>query len=94
MGIIRKLTKEQATMPRDGDVLTDRWWVVDDEGLYFWSHSEKSRGVSPQCNGNQVIAEDLRQQLYPEARLEHIPIVFMGHWDEEYGHNPFRGLKT
>jgi len=92
-GTIRKLSMEQATTPRDGGVLTDRWWIVDDEGLYWWSRTPKSRAVAPQCNGNRAIAEDLRRQLYPEARLEQIPVVFVGRWDEEYGYNPFNDLK-
>lgn len=90
MGVIRKLPIEVATSPRDGEVMTDRYWVVDDDGLYWHALTEKSRGWSPQCNSDERITVKVLSKMYPDARVEFIPDVYVGHSSEEWGFNPFR----
>lgn len=87
---IKKLPMEVATSVREGTVMVDRHWVVDDEGLYWWARDEKSRSWAPQCNVNGAITERLRADLYPDARVELIPAVYPGPWSETFGFNPWR----
>jgi hypothetical protein len=87
--IIEKLPLDIAEKPRDGECLVDRYWVIDDEGLYWYALNEKARAWSPQCNANEAIAKSLQEKLYPDARVEQVHLVFVGRWDENTGFNPF-----
>lgn len=90
-GFIKKLPLETAIKPRNGEAIINRWWVVDDEGLYWFSMTEKARyGWRPQCNHHENIAKSIQEKLYPDARIEFIEVVYAGHHDEEYGYQPFK----
>lgn len=71
--------------PRDGSVMTDRWWVVRDGRALFW-RGKGMRGWSPQCNHDRRLPEQLVRKLHPGATVEFIHAAFVGHWDDEVGH--------
>lgn len=67
---IKKYPISRVTIPFDGaTVMTDRWWVVEDERVLFWGHS-------PQCNSIESIARYIQKRLYPEAEVRFIPAVY------------------
>lgn len=71
---------EEATTPRDGDVLTNRWWVVHPEhGVAFYRLRPKDPYRAPQCNHHERIARDICEKLYPGHEVRLIPAVFVGH---------------
>jgi hypothetical protein len=68
---------DEATKPRDGEVLVDRWWVVHPKkGLTFYNlygpHS------SPQCNHNEAICRSITKDLYPDHEVLFVPVVYLG----------------
>lgn len=71
---------DKAVVPRDGECVTDRWWIVADEHLILW------RGFAAQCNRQQAIAESIRAKMYPDAEVRHFDAVFLGgvHEDGRY----------
>lgn len=72
--------------PRDGDTLTNRWWVVGETGAFVHKRFPKQRGVSPQCNSDRRVAEVIQRKLYPDAELLFIPVAYVGHHDDEWGY--------
>jgi len=81
---------DKATAPRDGMVLTDRWWIVHpDHGIAFYQPYPR-RGWSAQCNADRRLPYSLVDS-YPAhfgLTVRHIPAVFVGSWDEERGYTP------
>lgn len=75
----------QLTAPRDGDVMTNRWWIIRGDCALLYQGSGH-RGWSPQCNSNRVIAESLKDNLCLGATTVLVPAAYLGPWDEEYGH--------
>ena len=73
------------TTPRDGDTYTNRYWAVAPSGALFYQ-SAGNRGWSPQCNANRAAVHQLIERLYPDANSLHIPIAYLGRWDQEWGH--------
>lgn len=71
--------------PREGDTYVDRWWIMRPDGVLFWRR-RGHRGWSPQCNRDRRAVEHIRNGLYPDAELVHLPIAYLGRWDEDYGH--------
>jgi len=70
-----------ATLPIDGEVLTDRWWVVRNEhDLMCWTDGRTRDHISPQCNQSEFTASELMKRTYPgsEYSLCFIPLVFVG----------------
>lgn len=76
---------EVLASPRDGEVLTNRWWVVRDGKALFWQ-ALAMRGWAPQCNSDQRLPERLIERLYPDATSLLIPVAFVGPWDEARGY--------
>lgn len=71
---------EQAATPRDGEVLTNRWWgYVPDEGILFAIFPGRPEHWAPQCNSVKKIAEAVTLKIHPDAELLHVPVVFLGH---------------
>lgn len=68
--------------PRDGEVMTDRWWAVRDGRALFWQGRGNRRGWSPQCNHDRRIADSLVESIHQGASAEFIPIAYVGRWDE------------
>jgi hypothetical protein len=81
IGIPLSILKE----PRDGEAMTDRWWVVIDGCALLWQRAG-SRGWSPQCNKDRRLGESLIESLYPGATVEFVPCAYVGRWDENWGH--------
>lgn len=69
---ITYISIEDLTNPRDGEVMSDRWWIVDPEkgALVF-------KGFSPQCNRNELITRRLLE-MYPGCEARHIPFAYVG----------------
>ena len=64
---------DEATKPRDGEVLTNRWWVVHPEmGLAVF------RRHSPQCNSDRRLPESLIARRYPGHESRFFEIVYIG----------------
>lgn len=62
---------DEATTPRDGPVLTNRWWIYKpDQGIIFVNKY-------PQCNQYQRPMESVRKLIYPDAELIHLDVVFI-----------------
>lgn len=51
-GTIRAVPIDVLATPRDGECLTERWWVTTAEGALIHQRLT-SRGWSPQCNSNE-----------------------------------------
>jgi hypothetical protein len=76
---------EEATTPRDGEALTDRWWVVHPEyGIAYYRVHPKGAYRAPQCNHNEAIARDICARLYPDHEVRHMPAVFTGRYEDRY----------
>jgi hypothetical protein len=73
-----------ATTPKDGRCMTDRWWVVTLEELGVPSCIILWRGFSPQCNHNEVIARSLTEQMWPDCDVKFLPVVYLRHRPEWY----------
>lgn len=74
---------EVLVTPRDGEVYTNRWWLVENGKCLFWQGAT-SRGFSPQCNANRAFFD---RDTVANTGLEvlYLPVAYLGHWDEEYG---------
>lgn len=83
---IRRQHWLDAVKPISGATLVDRYWVCDDDGLYWYQSGKHS--WTPQCNSNKAIVESLLR-MYPGARVEFVEIVFVKHYDDENGYNPW-----
>lgn len=75
------LPVETASEPKDGlpqRCLKDYWWIFEPtRGILFYRQTAKSKHLSPQCNSNRVIAEQIRSRLYPWAEIKQVPKVFV-----------------
>lgn len=79
-GVREYVPIEEATTPRDGEVITNRWWVVHPEhGLTFWRLSPKDTYRAPQCNSNEAITRDIASKIHPDHEVRLIPAVYLGH---------------
>lgn len=68
----------EATKPKDGECLTNRWWVYKpDEGILFVKVAKVN--YSPQCNSNKIITEGIRDKLYPGHDIRYVEVVYLGH---------------
>lgn len=76
---------ETLAAPRDGEALTNRWWVVRDGKALFWRYG-KGSGWSPQCNHNQRVTDRLVERLYPDAASLFVPVAFVGPWNAMRGY--------
>lgn len=66
---------DEASQPRDGEVLINRWWVTHpDKGLAFYGPAR-----IPQYHHNQMIAKVLCERLYPGHVVVQVPAVFVGY---------------
>lgn len=69
---------EQAVTPRDGEVITNRWWIYDPHlGIAFAEFPPHY--WAPQCNRDKTIANSIRKGLTPELGLRFLEVVFLGH---------------
>jgi hypothetical protein len=69
---------DEATCPRDGEVVCDRWWVVHpDKGLAVFG-----RG-SLQCNISKSLPERLAVS-YAGHEVRFIPVAFVGYISGRY----------
>ena len=59
--------------PMGAIVYLNRWWVVDQDGAYFYDPPH----WIPQCNRQQVVTERLTDRLYPDATACFIPIAYV-----------------
>lgn len=67
----------EATTPRDGEVLTNRWWVVHPEhGITFYRMDRRYR--APQCNSDERISRHICDKMYPGHDIQFIPAVYTG----------------
>ena len=78
--------------PRDGEVVTDRWWITRDGHALFWQAPTNRRGYALQCNRDKRIAESIWSKLYPDATITHIDVAYIGQWDEDFGNVLARDL--
>lgn len=63
--------------PRDGEVMTDRWWTfVRSKGVAFYKSAPGH--LAPQCNRSRAIAESLQRDLMPDAEVVHVPVAYVG----------------
>lgn len=70
---------DEATLPRDGEVLTDRWWVVHPEkGLAFYRPHPKRRFRAPQCNSDRRMPEHLVAEMYPGHEVRYVEAAYVG----------------
>lgn len=70
---------EEATKPRDGEVLCNRWWVVHPEkGLAFFRMNPRARHRAAQCNHDRAIVEHFCTTMYPGHQPQLIEAVFTG----------------
>jgi hypothetical protein len=75
---------DEATTPKDGEVLTNRWWVVHPEhGLAYFSRRPTDRHKSAQCNGDRRLPEKMVGEMYPNHEVRFMPVVFTGQYREE-----------
>lgn len=69
--------KSEYTRPKDGECFIDRYWVVNDkEQIAFTEYEGKPE--SPQCNHNEILVSSIRDSLYPDCKVEFIPVVYTG----------------
>jgi hypothetical protein len=71
------LSESEAVIPRDGQCLVNRYWLVNDDGLLFYSCGE----LMPQSNKNEDIANMMLNQKTTErgdCKIKLIPIVYIG----------------
>lgn len=77
---LKFVSLEEASSPKDDGfyrLMTDRHWsVCPERGLILYMVSSRDSG-SPQCNSNQVIAENLTRSLYPWATSVLVPRAFI-----------------
>lgn len=54
------------------NVLVDHWWIVtpDNKVMIY-------RGNSPQCNMSKLIAQKIKDKLYPECSVRKIDIAYI-----------------
>lgn len=77
------MPRETCTTPRDGEVLTDRWWVTDKDGnLAFFVRA------AGQCSRDKDFAEELAKaynddKIIPGCKVEFFPIVYLGWRDSQ-----------
>lgn len=67
---------EWLTTPRDGPVITNRWWVYR-EGAGVLFH-RLGRSHFPQCNTDKAVAEHVRARLYPDDTLKFVEVTYLG----------------
>lgn len=84
-GTVLPIPLDVLSTPRDGVVLTDRWWVVQDGCALFWKGSRRRRGWSPQCNHDRRLPDSLTAR-YPGSTVEFVPAAYVGREDEEWGY--------
>ncbi len=71
---------DAAVTPRDGKVLTNRYWVVHSEkGFAFFAMDRDF--AAPQCNSDQRIAETIRDKMYPDHEVRFAEVVYMGNME-------------
>lgn len=77
-GRLEYVSFEDASTPRDGEVMTDRWWVVHPVlGLAFYVMPRGSHRT-PQCNADETIARHHLCELYPGHEVRFVPVAFVG----------------
>jgi hypothetical protein len=82
-GVREYVSIEDATTPRDGQVLTNRWWVVHPEhGVTFVKMTPKSRHRASQCNHDEAIVRHIAAQIHPGHGVQFIEAVYIGHQPE------------
>ena len=69
---------EEAIKPRDGEVMTNRWWVAKDGSLLFYKMPQGDY-LAPQCNSDEAISRSLQEKMYPDHDVVMMNIVFLGH---------------
>lgn len=73
--------------PRDGETLTDRWWLVHPEkGAAFYKAPGRRSGYSPQCNHDRRIGGTIGPRCGFDAEIVFIPCAFVGRHDPEWGY--------
>lgn len=80
---------EEATSPKNGECLVDRWWSVHPEkGVAFYVRlfgPMKTDEPSPQCNPNKRVSEHINNKLNPDCEVKQISVVFLAHAQERMG---------
>jgi hypothetical protein len=80
-GTLEFMPMEEATTPRDGIAMCNRYWVVHPtDGVVFYRLSKGYRAA--QCNHNEEIAKTIRDRIYPGCDVILIPVVFTGAWED------------
>lgn len=82
--------RETIETPRDGDVLTKRWWVYrPGKGLVFHRSPRGPKrptlsgypswcGAIPQCNPHEAVARNLQAKLYPDDEIVFVEAAYIG----------------
>jgi len=74
---------DEATTPANGECIVNNWWTVHPvHGLAFYAQLHgyaANEAPSPQCNQSESTAKFLGGKLWPDHRVEQIPVVFMAH---------------
>lgn len=78
-GKVKLWPLDKATTPRNGvfQVYVNYWWSVKDESLMFYRPKGMRGFGSAQCNAKRELAERLNADLYPEAEVRQIPVVYI-----------------
>jgi hypothetical protein len=83
------LRLDEVTMPRDGEVLTNRWWLTINDHIVIW------RRFSPQCNHEFALVDRLiKSNVYKDfpCAAKRIAVAFLGHRMFDTGIYPARGM--
>ena len=61
------------TTPKGGifKIYADHYWIVDKQGNLL-----KYRGMSWQCNVHKEVAENIRNNVYPDYDVVQLPFVY------------------
>jgi hypothetical protein len=63
---------DNLTRPHEGQVMADRWWIVDPEkGALVY------KKFAPQCNRDEMIARRILD-MYPGCVVRHIEFAYVG----------------
>jgi hypothetical protein len=80
------LDPDEAQTPRNGVVLTNRWWLLVDGMIAVYG------GFAPQCNHSREFVEHLAADgVFTDTHdcaVRHIPAVYLGPADDDGRYRP------
>lgn len=74
---IEYIPLDEIKKPRDGEVVTDRWWVHHPKkGVVFIKMGDHH--LIPVCNRRYNLVDRLRSKNYPDHDLVLVPVAYLG----------------